>query len=145
MTKTETKKLGDFEFKTTQLPAMRAFALLTRLAKVVGPALGALSTLNPDTELDLAGSGLFTALQTLDPKEAEHLILEVLVATEVVIPDATGGRAVPLSKQENINLVFTGKLKLLFQVLGFALSVNFRDFSEGVDQAAPEAQGLSAS
>lgn len=145
MTKTETKKLGELEFKTTQLPAMRAFALLTKLAKVVGPALGALSKLDPDTELDLAGSGLISALQTLDTKEAESLVLDVLSGTEAIVPDATGGRAIPLSKQANIDLIFTGKLKLMFQVVGFALQVNFRDFSEGSDPAAPQPQAPSAS
>lgn len=145
MTKTETKKLGDLDFKTTQLPAMKAFALLAKLARVVGPAISALSGLDPDTELDLAGSGLISALKSLDPKEAEGLVLDILSGTEVIIPDATGGRALSLAKQANIDLVFTGKLRMLFQVVGFALQVNFGDFSEGSVPAAPLPQAPSAS
>lgn len=142
MLATEHLQIGDLQFTTTQLPAMRSLQLLTKLAKTVGPALGALMNLDPNTQLEDAGAGLTGALGTLDPSVAQGLVLEILAGTSVMGPD---GRSMSLSTSGNVDLTFSAKLKMLFQVLGFVIKVNYRDFIEGSAPNAPQIQARSGS
>ncbi len=128
MLKQESQEIGGIKFDTRQLPAMRAFKLLTRLLKVVGPALGALSGLDPSTSLDSAGPALAGALAKLDPDEASSLVLQILAGTKAWIMDTNGLKGVDLMTQDSIDLVFGGKLKTMLQVIVFVCRCNFSDF-----------------
>ncbi len=62
MLKKDSKDIDGLSYTTVQFPAMYGFGLLARLAKSVGPALGALSGVSPDTDLATVGPALSTAL-----------------------------------------------------------------------------------
>ncbi len=148
MVKTEHREFDGIRFQTTQFPAMRSFRLLTSLAKQVGPVLGALGALDPNTELSDPGnmemlmSVLGPALQSLDPDAASKLLLEILANTTAIVPDATGGeRALQFlgpTAAGNFDSVFSSRLMTMFKVIGFVLQVNYRDFSFGGEPAAPD-------
>jgi hypothetical protein len=140
MLKTEAVTIDDIRFETTQFPAMRAFELLARLVKSVGPAIGALTNIDPNTELSSIGPQLMAGLSTLNPSEAAKLVEDVLACTTADVDN----KRISLSTKSNIDLVFSSKLKTMFKVLGHALKVNYQDFNEGSDPAAPLTQNQSA-
>ena len=142
--KIEEKEIDGLRFKTKQLPAMRAFKLMARLVKAIGPAIGALAKLDPSTRVDAVTSELAGAFSTLDDQEAERLVPEILINTTVLTEDARGLSEKSLTK-ERIDEVFTGRLMTMFKVLGFALEVNYGDFIAGSVPAAPQPPALSAS
>ena len=136
--KTEDKVIstpgGDFKFSTTQLPAVRGFKLFGRLVKQIGPLFGAFTSLgdfNLGTDISGAMPAISAALASMDPDELLSLAKECLSSTTVHVPDATGGRVMPLSTDENINLVFSGRLRMMVEVLVFVVRVNFADFLQG--------------
>lgn len=131
MLKREDSSIDGMTFTVVQFPAMYGFGLLARLAKTIGPALTALSSVRDETQLTTLGPVLHEALGALDPDEAQRLVLDVLKSTSVLIPDATGGRKLEFSDRAKIDEVFSGRLTMLFKVIGFALRVNFSDFVLG--------------
>ncbi len=148
MLKREDKEIDGLTYTSVQFPAMYGFGLLARLAKSIGPALASLSDVNPDTDLADVGPSLRNALGSLDPDEAQRLVLEILKCTSVLLTDATGGRRIEFTDRVKIDEVFSGRLKTLFKVIGFALQVNFSDFAVGNDPPAaigPALQARSAS
>jgi hypothetical protein len=124
MTETKTQIIDDIEFRTTQLPAMRAYPLLLRLAKVAGPALSALSAAG--AEADVA-THLSDALGTVDPDAATALSVDLLRSTRAILD----GKPVDLSSEAGINKVFTGRLPTMFKVLAFVVQENFAGFLDG--------------
>lgn len=124
MLKVEEKYINDVKFVTTQLPATRAFTLFTRLVKVAGPVIGALGGVNPETDMIAAIGPLAEGLKNLNPDEVIDLCLAVLVNTEAYVDD----RKYLLSSRENFDRVFNGRLRSIFEVLAFAIKVNFKDF-----------------
>lgn len=142
MLKTEEQEIDGLTFKTVQFPAMYGFALLTRLAKCVGPALSALGSVGPDVDAQTMAPAMRDALSSLDPDEAQRLVLEILKQTSVLIQDSVGGRRVEFTSKMSIDEVFSGRLKTLFKAVGFAIRVNFADFMPGsaAGQAAPVLQ-----
>ncbi len=129
MLKTEEKEIGGIRFTTTQLPATRGFTLFTRLVKVAGPVVSALGSMNPEEDMVRAIGPLADGLKNLNPDEVVDLALSVLVGTQAIMTDESGKtRRYDLSSRENIDRVFNGKLKSMFEVLAFAIRVNFQDF-----------------
>ncbi len=146
MLKSEDYEVGEFKFSTTQFPAMRAFELMTQLAKTIGPALAALQSLDKDTELSALGPILSSALSNLTKTDATALVLDILAGTQATVPGPGGQRTiVQLTSRAALDAVFSARLKMMFQVLGHAIKVNYADFSEGSDPAAPTTQELPAS
>lgn len=141
--KSDEREIDGLLVKTVQLPAMRAFKLLARLVKAVGPALGVLTKLDPSAQLDAVAGEIAGAFASLDADEAERLVPEILTKTTVFIPDDRGGSEKLLTK-ERIDDMFTGRLMTLFRVLGFVLQVNFQDFYAGSAPAAPQSPAPSA-
>jgi hypothetical protein len=137
--KTEEATLGEFRFTCTQFPAMRGTVLLARLVKIMGPALAALMKLDPNAALtDTAVVGeLSGAFAALNPDEIPPLVAQILQCTSVATEDGT---IIALDKPTSIDLVFSGRLFLMFQAVGFALRVNFGNFSAGSAPAAPRAK-----
>lgn len=136
--KTEPVTIGGILFETTQFPAMRSYALLTRLVKAIGPAMSILAAADKELRLEDMGPILGSALANVTPAEAQGILLEALSCTTAEITDATGGRVIGLTGADKVDLVFSGRLKVMFQVFAHALKVNYSDFSEGSDQDAPE-------
>ncbi len=143
MLKREEKEIDGLTYTSVQFPAMYGFGLLARLAKSIGPAVAALGNVSPDTDLGDLGPSLSTALASLDPAEAQQLVVDVLKSTSVYLPDitGTGGRKIEFADKVKIDEAFSGKLKTLFKVLGFALQVNFADFAPGTDVMATVVPG----
>lgn len=132
MVKSEETVIDGIELRTTQLPAMRAFALLARLIKALGPVLGSLAELDPAAEISLAAPALAGALSTLDPREAATLVQDVFAATAA---KPAGGKFIELIGPGNIDLAFSGRLKTMLMALAWVLKVNYADFFD----AAPAA------
>lgn len=131
----ESGRFGDLDFTTTRFPAMASLALLTRLAQSLGPALAALSGVDPATDVADMAPSLMAALSSLKPSEMESLVRDLFVRTSVTIPDAAGGRRLDFVDAKNIDLVFSGKLKVMFECLWWVVRVNFSDFFPGSDRA----------
>jgi hypothetical protein len=144
MLKREDEVIDGLHFTVVQFPAMYGFGLLARLAKTIGPVMGSLSGITPGTDLGTLGPQFADALAALDADEAQRLVLDILKSTSVVIPDATGGRKVEFSDRTKIDDVFSGRLKTMFKVVGFALRVNYADFNAGSDPAANVAPSIPA-
>lgn len=144
MLKREDKEIDGLTYTCVQFPAMYAFGLLARLAKSVGPALASLSGLSPETELLDAGPALHAALASLDPDDAQKLVIDILKSTSVQIGDATGGRKLEFVDKAKIDEVFSGHLTSMFKVIGFALQTNFADFKLGNDKLANVVPALRA-
>lgn len=140
--KVEKLQLPGLEISTQQHPATRGFRLLTRLAKTLGPVLGALGGIE-DLNADLMSTALAPvlagALSHVDPSEAESLMQEILVCTDVIVSDGGKPRRIDLMSQENIDTVFDGRLLDLFKVVAHAIRVNFSDFIGGLVPAVAEA------
>lgn len=142
--KTEQKIIGEgenaIEIRTTQLPAMRAQALMARLVRLVSPGL---SRITMDTELDMnsimpALAGLFGSL---DEAEVASLTRAILASSAAVLD----GKIVPLDRDDTINAAFAGKFTSMFGALRFALEVNYQDFFDGARAALATARKEKAS
>ncbi len=140
MLTSEIKTIDGISFEVTQFPAMRGFALLAKLLKLLGPAIGALGSvqgISADTDISAIGPALSTAFMSLDPDQASALALDILKCTAATISDEKGMRRVELSSSQSVDLVFSSRLKTMLQVLVFAVQVNYRDFFSGSVPSAP--------
>lgn len=122
--KTEKKTIDGLEFTTTQLPAMKALALGTRLGRALGPALAKASGLAGSQDVAELAPAVAALFSQLDGPEAQALTREIFVATQVEFE----GKLIPLATTEMIDHVFTGRLGALLSTLRFVLEVNFADF-----------------
>lgn len=143
MRKTTTLKLPGLEVSTQQHPATRGFTLLTRLAKTLGPVLGALGNVQ-DAGADLMSAELApvlaAALQHVDAAEAASLMQEVLVCSWAIVTEkGQKPRKVDLTSQEDIDSVFDGRLLDLFRAVAHAIGANFADFIGGLAPSEAEA------
>ena len=134
--KTESLELDGITFSTTQFGAMRAFKLMARLIKQVGPAMGALTGAEATTELSTMGPALVGALESLDPDEAARLLLDILAGTSALV-DGKNMDFIGKTAQSNFDIVFTGRLGTMFKVVGAALQLNYSDFFAGVTPETP--------
>lgn len=131
MIESKTKSIDGFSYTVTPLPAMSQMKLLTRLLKSAGPSIGQLGAAlkgigsaadlkKLDVERLVPAIGaLFSALEDA---EVEHLTRALL---ESALVDNKG--LWPL-----FNNHFQGKMLSLFKLIGFALEVNYGDFSGGL-------------
>lgn len=130
--KTEKKTIGELEVTTTQLPAMKALALSTRLGRAIGPALASAAGLDDGMNVSALAPAVAALFTTLDGAEAQALTKEILQSTTVV----HDGKQIHLGDASMIDHVFTGRLADLFAVVRFALEVNFTDFFDALTSAA---------
>jgi len=121
--------IDDIEFNTTQFAAMRALEVMVTLQRLT-------AGMNPDSQVNAAG-----LLAGLDGPGARKLVLDLLEGTTALVRTPTH-KIITLNTQANIDAVFSGKLKMLFQVIGHAIEVNFGDFNEGSEDPAPPTQTL---
>ncbi len=129
MLKSETRTIDGLEVTTTQLPVLRAFALFTKLGKVLAPALARAADLQLDPDMDVSAlaPALGELFAQLDPADATQLAHDVLISTSVV----ADGRITELSQSGAIDLVFGGRFLAFLKTMAFAIEVNFRDFFDG--------------
>lgn len=139
MIKTVSERIDDIDFKTTQLPAMQSFTLLTRLTKVAGPVFTALGTMQGQGDLLELVPLLSHALKDMNPEEMTALALEVLKGTSAVVQDPLRGtRQIDLLTPPSVDLVFSGRLLTMLKVMLHAIKTNYGDFLPGSDPSAPE-------
>ncbi len=120
---------GDIEFQTTQFPAMKALEVMVTLQGLTAGA-------NPNQSVAQAAPNL---LAGLDGPKARKLVLDVLECTTALVRNPVA-KLILLNTQVSIDQVFSGRLKLLFEVVAHAIEVNFGDFSEGSEDPAPLTQ-----
>jgi hypothetical protein len=111
------KVIDGVTFQVQQLPAMRATKLLVRLGKILGPAAVA---------VDDVALGIQKLFDGLDPELLEDLIKSLFDGVQVADPEITKGKLTPVMPV--FDLLFMGRMGLLFQALKFALEVNYGSF-----------------
>lgn len=134
--KTETKTIDGLDVRVTQFGARRAHRLNFRLLRLLGPTLLPIAARG---EIDLGNLDLGAALASLDEREAEPLLLEVLAGTQVVVD----GRVLDMNRPEMLDAAFDGRLLTMYKAALFALQVNYGDFI-GALRAVPAAAGAAA-
>ena len=145
MVESKTEDIEGLSVTTTQLPAMRAYAVFARLGKVLGPALSQLGNVDPKVLTDIGAADigqLAPAMATLLEGLCEDipLVVKLLESTTVIV----NGHRVELSDEAKINLAFSGKFKALLLTLKFAITTNFADFLSVGDAASPDLQAKAS-
>lgn len=115
------KEIDGIEFTTTQFPAMTALEVMGDLQRVASTA-----NMNPNAQLSAVA-----------PIMTPKMVIDLLRQTTALVKTPQGSKLLTLNTQENINLVFSGRLKILFDVIAHAIEVNFGDFNEGSADPAP--------
>ena len=130
--KSQERAIGEGVWTVTQFPATEGLAILTRLLKLVGPAMGAISR----GEGGNVEVGTFIALliERLDEAETIALVKRLLKDTR-----KDGREILP-----QFDLEFMGNYHTLLNVLGFVLEVNYGDFFAEMNRPAPASQGAPA-
>jgi hypothetical protein len=127
--KTESRTFGEVELTSTQLGAARALTLLCKLLKTDYSRVGQIDRL--------------AILASVPSEQLLPLIVESFASTTAVFQ----GAVLDLGSAQSINLVFSGRTKLLIDAWFFALEVTFADFfDESPGRGAPgPAQGDESS
>lgn len=124
-------QIGEHTYTVQQLPARPALKLFNKLARVATPALGKLlggQGTAKLSELDATslGAALEALFDRLSPEQQDQMTEELLQGALV--------DGAPLWPQFNVH--FQGRIVEVFQLLRFALKVNFGDFFKGLLAAA---------
>jgi hypothetical protein len=127
VSKTLKDKSGELEFSTTQFPCMKALEIMVSLQKLGSSGAP-------------GNAHISAAMAGLKPEEAGKLFVDVLQCTTTIIETPQGKRQITFNSKDALDKVFSGRLKLLFDVLEHAIEVNYGDFTEGSDVPAPPAQ-----
>lgn len=142
MLKTDERDIDGLHVTSTQLPPMRSIALMTRMGRVVLPALAKLDGFSLATlrQADLGSLGpmISDLFARLSDEDAARMIREILVATSVRTPD---GKNVELINDGAIDKAFAGRLPALLAAIKFALEVNYSGFfagNSGSQTSSPE-------
>ena len=128
MIKTVETEIEGFQFRLTQLGAIKAAKQLTRIGKIAGPALGKLGELAGDKLLSANVGALGDAAGALFAQltEAE---LEDLIRTflgDAMIREGSMGNFAEFSKVGDTLL--GGRVGVLLRALWWAIEVNYGDF-----------------
>lgn len=116
MIETKEKSIKESVYSVTQMTAIRALKMQSRLLKLAGPSFAAMIASGEDTSIPQA---LNLLTERLDEKTFENLVLDLLQGVR------KDGEELTRSK---IDFDFAGNLNELFLVLQFVLEVNFSDF-----------------
>jgi len=133
------RKIGNHTYRTEPLNAVASLKLLTRLTKILGPALRHLNAAFDADEgkRDAAALAAFgSVIESVDPEEFQSLIIETASMASI----QANGAYEPVV----FDFHFTGNLLEAFQVVLFVLEVNFKGFFDGA-KASPLARRVMAS
>lgn len=135
MIETHEKMIDDFNVMVTEMPAMRALRIQTKLLKIIGSPLSELLKIKPDdedSENNCFSKSVTILCQNLNENDFENLVLELCLCVRV------NGHEM---KKSFIDITFTAKLNTLFKILAYVIEVNYADFfQEGsfINQAIAE-------
>lgn len=136
MLEAQTETIDGTAFTISPLPAMKAFLMLQRLGKVLGPALARVAGAVKGDAVDGAGAAdaLVLLFSGLPPEELETIVRDLLAGSLVL---GEGGKAAPLmtggaNGKGVFDVVFQGRMGTLFKLLAFAIRVNYRDFFDAL-------------
>ncbi len=121
---------GTRTVQLTQLPAMRSAGLLIKLGKLFAGGLGALArvaTGKGDVSVEGAGALLGDLLGSLTPADFDSLTRELL--SLATVDNGEGGQT---SLLPVVDVLLQGKPFELFKLIGWALQVNYSDFSSAL-------------
>jgi hypothetical protein len=123
---TKERTIDGRKVMVTQFPARKGLQYLTRLTKLVGPALGSLAKgFSPTAGIDstLAKISIDVAItalvERLDENETVDLVLLLLAFTRL------DGKEIG---EEMFDIEFAGNYLLMSKILGFVLEVNYASF-----------------
>lgn len=126
-----------------QLPAMKAFKLLARLGRSVGPALALFAKGDDGIE-----QGVRILFERVTPEELEGVTRELLAGAQIEMPGDDGG-PVRVDLLKVFDREFQGEMGSILAVVVHALSVNYANFfGEAValgKQATAKASALKGS
>ena len=145
MLKTQTKTIAGYEVSVTQLPAMASFRLLTRLSKILTPAVGELLSLASGAEdvgsVDVSklAPALAVLADRLNEEDAEHLVKEAILGRCSLVSDS--------NKHVDVTRAIFDEtfcdIQDLLELLWFALTVNYGNFIDAVTSQAVAALAIS--
>jgi len=134
--------LGEVVVHVQQLPAMKAFRLLSRLGRDLGPALALFAKGDAGIE-----QGVRLLFEAVTPEELEAVTRELLQGAQLELQTADGRKLVDLLTV--FDSEFRGEMGAILQVLVHAVTVNYGNFfAEAValgQQATAKVSGLKAS
>ncbi len=131
--RSQERSIGGATWTVTQFPATEGLALLTRLLKLVGPAMGAVAR-GEGSALEV-GTFVAALVGQLDENETVTLVKRLLKDTR-----KDGREVLPV-----FDIEFMGNYFTLLSVLGFVLEVNYGDFFAAMNpQRSEEAASPAA-
>lgn len=131
MLRTETREINGKKFQISQLPAMRALRLSTRLGKLFGPPLAKVAGTSPTTQgiasvnVGALAPAIASLFETLSESELESLTRELLCTTMV---EHDGAWVELFGHSPVFDLVMGGDVLGIFKLLYAAIEVNYSDF-----------------
>ena len=142
MRKNVTREIRGFSYVVMQLGAGKGREVMLRLAKVTGPAIGAILAAVPGGKLQNILDADVTALGPAVGK-----IFESLSAQDLAFFCQTFGETTLVYLEENkhprvidvFDEHFAGNYLAMLQWLAFAVEVNFSDFFEGAAKPSSDA------
>lgn len=133
------KTIDGTEFEVAPFSAIEALKLQSTLLRIFGPAfgaaIGAIDKKDKNSQTNIDGNALGSALQMLfdglDETQMIILIERLLKKTSCTF-SVNGGAPVVFdfaeSFNERLDIVFQGRLMTVYKVIGFVLEVNYPDF-----------------
>jgi hypothetical protein len=120
---TKDKEIDGRAVKVSQFPGRRGLSHLTRLVKIVGPAIGALvgktsGAVTMDTEVSVDGA-VRALMEQLDAQGTVDFVMELLSCTRL------DGKEI---KDAVFDMEFAGNYMLLAHILTYVLEVNYSSF-----------------
>lgn len=134
-----TLTIGGRQFVITPMGAFRGLALMERLAKVLGPALGQVAAGGHKEVLDQIAAGLAGLADRLDGTTLEWLARELAEDTQCQTPQ---GGMVPLKGV--FDLYFAGEYPLLLAWAKAAFEVNFGPLGDALSGLGASLAGSAA-
>ncbi len=131
--------IDGIKITTVQYPPVRLARFQARLAKTLAPAISSMKGMDTkvlakmvDMDVATAGPVLAAVFAELDEKTVDFVIKESLGGSYVVVVDSEGkDRRIELTKLDEVDRAFEGKLATMYKAIWFALKVNFADFFDG--------------
>lgn len=113
------KEIDGNIYLVTQMPAMKAIRVQSRLMKILGPAFAEMIIAKKEDPDSCLPKAVTLLVNQLDAETFANLVIELMQGVR---------RNGAEMKKESIDIQFAGKLNELFLVLQFVLEVNYADF-----------------